>query len=68
MVEQIIFFLDGKFVVVVEGEMIWQVVKCEGIVIFYFCYKDVFGYWLDGNCCVCMVDIEGECILVVFCI
>jgi formate dehydrogenase major subunit len=59
------FQLDGKTVAARDGETILQVADREGIEIPRLCYKD--GYRPDGNCRVCMVEIEGERVLAPSC-
>src|ERR1051325_4227841 len=62
------FTLDGKDVVALPGETIWQVAKREGIDIPHLCYSPEPGYRADGNCRACMVEIEGERVLAASCI
>ncbi|HVV61974.1 MAG TPA: formate dehydrogenase subunit alpha [Pseudolabrys sp.] len=62
------FTLDGKEVVALEGETIWQVAKRQGIEIPHLCYSPEPGYRADGNCRACMVEIEGERVLAASCI
>ena len=50
--------LDGKQINGYQDETIFNVAKREGIWIPHLCYKD--GMRPDGNCRVCMVEIEGE--------
>jgi formate dehydrogenase major subunit len=62
------FTLNGKAVTAAEGETIWAVAKREGNNIPHLCHVDLPGYRPDGNCRVCMVDIEGERVLAASCI
>jgi len=62
------FTLDGKEVVALEGETIWQVAKRHGTDIPHLCYSPEPGYRADGNCRACMVEIEGERVLAASCI
>src|SRR5450830_244133 len=62
------FILDGKEVEALDGETIWQVAKRLGIEIPHLCYSPEPGYRPDGNCRVCMVEIEGERVLAASCI
>jgi len=62
------FTLDGKEVVALEGETIWQVAKRHGTNIPHLCYSPEPGYRADGNCRACMVEIEGERVLAASCI
>src|SRR5665647_1232781 len=64
----ITFTLDGKEVSAREGETIWQVAKRLGTDIPHLCYSPEPGYRADGNCRVCMVEIEGERVLAASCI
>jgi formate dehydrogenase major subunit len=68
MTERIKFELDGKQVEAEPGETIWQVAKREGTRIPHLCHLDEPGYRPDGNCRVCMVEIEGERVLAASCI
>ena len=62
------FTLDGRQVQAAPGETIWQVAQREGIEIPHLCYAPEPGYRADGNCRVCMVEIDGERILAASCI
>ncbi len=68
MSEPIAFFLDGNEVVAQPGETIWQVAKREGVSIPHLCYAHEPGYRPDGNCRVCMVEVEGERVLAASCL
>ena len=62
------FTLDGAQVEAHNGETIWQVAKREGVEIPHLCYADEVDYRPDGNCRVCMVEIEGERVLTASCL
>ena len=62
------FTLDGRAVTAQPDETIWQVAKRIGIDIPHLCYTPEPGYRPDGNCRVCMVEIEGERVLAASCI
>ena len=62
------FILDGKDVVALDGETIWQVAQRLGTEIPHLCYSPEPGYRADGNCRACMVEIEGERVLAASCI
>src|SRR6202166_1852042 len=62
------FILDGKAVEALDDETIWQVAKRLGTEIPHLCYSPQPGYRADGNCRVCMVEIEGERVLAASCI
>ena len=49
------------------GETIWQVAQRLGTEIPHLCYLPEPGYRPDGNCRVCMVEIEGERVLAASC-
>lgn len=66
--KSITFTLDGKKVSAQNGETIWQVAKREGVEIPHLCYADEIDYRADGNCRVCMVEIEGERVLAASCL
>lgn len=62
--ETIHFTLDGEPVEAFPGETIWQVARRHGVVIPHLCYKpDQAGLRPDGNCRVCMCEVEGERLL-----
>src|SRR5262252_3436224 len=68
MTEPIRFFLDGVEVEAAPRETIWQVADRQGIEIPHLCWLPKPGYRPDGNCRVCMVEIEGERVLAASCI
>ncbi|MBT7649140.1 MAG: molybdopterin-dependent oxidoreductase, partial [Rhodospirillaceae bacterium] len=68
MSEAVIFSLDGEDVTAEPGESIWQVAKRHGKTIPHLCYTEMADYRADGNCRVCMVEIEGERTLAASCI
>ena len=59
------FNLNGKDIEAYGDETILQAAKRNDIEIPYLCYKE--GYRPDGNCRVCMVEIEGERVLAPSC-
>ncbi len=61
------FELDGQPVEASPGETIWQVAKRLGTEIPHLCYSPEPDYRADGNCRVCMVEIEGERVLAASC-
>lgn len=60
--------LDGVEVRAFPGDTLWQVAKRAGETIPHLCFKDAPGYRADGNCRACMVEVEGERVLVASCI
>jgi len=62
------FELDGEEVTVPEGYTIWEAAHGQGLVIPHLCHKPEKGYRPDGNCRACMVEVEGERVLVPSCI
>src|SRR5919198_4229755 len=62
------FTLDGQEVEAPEGETIFQVASRHEIALPHLCYSPKPGYRPDGNCRVCMVEIEGERVLAASCI
>ncbi len=52
------FFLNGQDIEAGADETILQAAEHHGVEIPRLCYKE--GYRTDGNCRVCMVEIEGE--------
>jgi len=61
----ITFTLNGAPVTAHDDETILQAADRHGVEIPRLCYKD--GYRPDGNCRVCMVEIEGERVLAPSC-
>ena len=61
------FELDGERVVAREGESLWDVARRVGTAIPHLCHRPEPGYRPDGNCRVCMVEIEGERVLAPSC-
>jgi formate dehydrogenase major subunit len=62
------FSLDGAQVTAEPGETIWQTAKRLGTDIPHLCHTEQPGYRADGNCRMCMVEVEGERALVASCI
>tara|TARA_Y100000814_G_scaffold58822_1_gene36500 strand:+ start:191 stop:2947 length:2757 start_codon:yes stop_codon:yes gene_type:complete len=68
MTKAIKFLIDGIKLEAQPEETIWQVAKRNGIEIPHLCYTEGSGYRPDGNCRICMVEIEGERVLAASCI
>src|ERR1700691_3666227 len=68
MSETIDFTIDGTTVQAAPGETIWQVANRIGVAIPHLCYAPEPDYRPDGNCRVCMVEIEGERLLQASCL
>src|SRR5215216_360503 len=66
--KMITFTLDGQEVEAPEGETIFRTARRHGIKLPHLCYLPKPGYRPDGNCRVCMVEIEGERVLAASCI
>lgn len=49
--------IDGKDLEVAEGASVLQVALDEGIMVPHFCYHPGMG--VDGNCRLCLVEVEG---------
>ncbi len=62
------FTIDGRDVDIREGETIFRAAERLGIALPHLCYSPEPGYRPDGNCRVCMVEIEGERVLAASCI
>ncbi|MGR3570731.1 molybdopterin-dependent oxidoreductase, partial [Brevirhabdus sp.] len=62
------FNLDGEDVTVPENISIWEAAHGRGLIIPHLCHKPEPGYRPDGNCRACMVEVEGERVLVASCI
>ena len=68
MSDTITFSLDGETVTADPGESIWQVARRTGTHIPHLCHTEMQDYAADGNCRLCMVEIEGERTLAASCI
>src|SRR5947208_7003693 len=62
------FSIDDREVDIREGETIFRAARRLGIKLPHLCYLPKPGYRPDGNCRVCMVEIEGERVLAASCI
>src|SRR5579863_9590992 len=61
------FTIDDREVDIREGETIFRAARRLGIKLPHLCYSPKPGYRPDGNCRVCMVEIEGERVLAASC-
>jgi len=68
MSDKISFTLNGKEVEAETGQTIWEAAHGRGLKIPHLCHKPAPGYRPDGNCRACMVEVEGERVLVASCI
>ena len=68
MSDRIKFSLDGRDVEAGADETIWQAAKRLGTVIPHLCHRDAPDYRSDGNCRVCMVEIDAERVLAPSCL
>src|ERR1700684_740985 len=62
------FTIDDREIDIREGETIFRAAGRLGIDLPHLCYSPKPGYRPDGNCRVCMVEIEGERVLAASCI
>ena len=62
------FTIDDREVEICAGETIFNAARRLGIKLPHLCYLPEPGYRPDGNCRVCMVEIEGERVLAASCI
>jgi formate dehydrogenase major subunit len=62
------FILDDREVDIREGETIFRAARRVGVRLPHLCYLPKPGYRPDGNCRVCMVEVEGERVLAASCI
>src|SRR5438876_6952346 len=62
------FSIDGREVDIRAGETIFRAARRLGIKLPHLCYLPKPGYRPDGNCRVCMVEIEGERVLAASCL
>jgi formate dehydrogenase major subunit len=61
------FTIDGREIDIRDGETIFRAARRLGIKLPHLCYSPKPGYRPDGNCRVCMVEIEGERVLAASC-
>src|SRR5215470_3606481 len=62
------FTIDDREIDIREGEIIFRAARRLGIKLPHLCYSPKPGYRPDGNCRVCMVEVEGERVLAASCI
>ena len=62
------FFIDDREIDIRDGESIFNAAKRLGTRLPNLCYLPKPGYRADGNCRICMVEIEGERVLAASCI
>src|SRR3954471_16684556 len=62
------FFMDDKEIDIRPGETIFRAGRRHGIKVPHLCFTPKPGYRPDGNCRVCMVEVEGERVLAASCI
>jgi formate dehydrogenase major subunit len=62
------FSIDDREIEIRAGETIFRAARRLGIKLPHLCYLPKPGYRPDGNCRVCMVEIEGERVLAASCI
>src|SRR6478672_6070783 len=62
------FFIDDREVEIRDGETIFRAARRLDIKLPHLCYSPQPGYRPDGNCRVCMVEIEGERVLAASCL
>src|SRR6516164_9314404 len=62
------FSIDDREVDIRPGETIFRAARRLDIKLPHLCYSPEPGYRPDGNCRVCMVEIEGERVLAASCL
>ncbi len=62
------FFIDDREIDIRPGETIFRAARRLDIKLPHLCYTPAPGYRPDGNCRVCMVEVEGERVLAASCI
>ena len=62
------FFIDDREIDIRDGETIFRAARRLDIKLPHLCYTPKPGYRPDGNCRVCMVEIEGERVLAASCV
>lgn len=68
MVDEIEIRLDDRVVRARRGETLWQLVCRHGVVIPHLCLSTEPDFRPDGNCRLCMVEVEGRAALAASCI
>src|SRR6201986_2558366 len=61
------FFIDDREIDIRDGESIFRAARRLDIKLPHLCYSPEPGYRADGNCRVCMVEIEGGRVLAASC-
>jgi formate dehydrogenase major subunit len=61
-------FIDDREIDIRKGETIFRAARRLDIKLPHLCYLPKPGYRPDGNCRVCMVEIEGERVLAASCL
>lgn len=64
----IAFRLDGRAVTARAGETVWQVAHREGMTLPHVCLSTEPDFRPDGNCRLCLVEVEGRATLQASCI
>src|SRR3954462_11237176 len=62
------YFIDDREIDIRDGETIFRAARRLDLKLPHLCYTPKPGYRPDGNCRVCMVEIEGERVLAASCI
>ncbi|MFL6798646.1 MAG: formate dehydrogenase subunit alpha [Xanthobacteraceae bacterium] len=62
------FFIDDHEIEIRPGETIFRAARRRGVKLPHLCFSPKPGYRPDGNCRVCMVEVEGERVLAASCI
>src|SRR5215813_13800926 len=62
------FTIDDREIDIRAGETIFRAARRLGVKLPHLCYSPKPGYRPDGNCRVCMVEVEGERVLAASCI
>src|SRR5215510_8259630 len=62
------FTIDDQEIDIRAGETIFRAARRLGIKLPHLCYSPKPGYRPDGNCRICMVEIEGKPVLAASCI
>src|SRR4029079_14530955 len=62
------YFIDDREIDIREGETIFRAARRLDIKLPHLSYTPKPGYRPDGNCRVCMVEVEGERVLAASCI
>ena len=66
--DEVNIYLDDKKITAQSSKSLWENLNIQGIEIPYLCKSTQPDFLADGNCRVCLVEVEGERNLVASCV